>query len=487
MDNEKSNTNNPMIILVDSDHDSESNMIQSNMEEDTNKSYLKQDLLTKVYVIRWLILILYSLSVIANAMTVLTWSPIAEKANSYFNSIGISAINLLTVICQIMYFPGTLLSFYASEKTNLRIYLIIAGFLTCVGNTFRLIGAVGKEKTMNNDIAYFLILLGTTLIGLAQPFYVNLPAKIASTWFPLNERDIATTLCFLAHSFGTATGLYASPLFVTNTVSNVEILRLIFTQFMISLFALILILLFFHDKPPLAPSRSAHIFLEDKLVRNEAKNRTFTAFVAYFYDQMNQLFRSGDYMQLLVAFTIQLSNINAFAGLLQQLPGNYSTGQIGLTGAAFVGAGVAGTIFIGFIIEWSKAYRTVLKFAYSISFLSWIFFLINCRPNNFALFIFGAVLVGITSIPSIPATIVSAVECAYPVPEETTIGVLYISANILSVICTFIGQGLLAIHGNYSNPFFPFGIWVFLYLLLGLVPIYIFKGKYHRFEKDSMK
>lgn len=50
-----------------------------------------------VYFARWFMLLLFVLSGISNAMILLSFAPISDKATSYFN-VGLTEINLLNVI-----------------------------------------------------------------------------------------------------------------------------------------------------------------------------------------------------------------------------------------------------------------------------------------------------------------------------------------------------------------------------------------------------
>ena len=87
----------------------------------------------------------------------------------------------------------------------------------------------------------------------------------------------------------------------------------------------------------------------------------------------------------------------------------------------------------------------------------------------------------------VPATIVCAVECAYPIPEEASVGVLYMSGYTFSIATTFIGQVFLQESNNQKAPFFPGGIWFLSTLIFSIAPALLFNGKYLRFEQDSSK
>lgn len=160
-----------------------------------------------VYGYRWIALTVFVTAGISNALILLTWSPISDKASDYWNNLPISLVNLLAVIFQAVYLPGTMLSLKAMHTTNLRQTMLLGGSLTASGCCIRYLGAMLYDA---NDISatgsYVLVLLGTAVVALAQPFYLNMPAKIASTWFSIKERDLSTTLCSLANPLGSALG-----------------------------------------------------------------------------------------------------------------------------------------------------------------------------------------------------------------------------------------------------------------------------------------
>lgn len=308
-----------------------------------------------------------------------------------------------------------------------------------------------------------------------------MPAKIAATWFAVSERDIATTLCSLANPLGSAIGSFIPAMFITGESDHAiatGIWSLLLTQLIVAGTALVLTLILFQDAPPTPPSESAKKMLAASSGNSQVANRMF--------HEVKNLFRNAEYVKLFFSFTIILGNLNALAALLNQLPGGYGNGEIGLTGAALIMSGFVGAFCTGFVLDYSKAYRSVLKAAYYLAFVSWIFFLSNCREGNFGLFIASGALLGFFTLPTIPATIVSTVECSYPVPEDASVGFLYIGANLMAIVMTFVGQVLLGMGaGDSPAPLFPYGYWVMATLLLILVPITLFQGQYFRLEEDT--
>jgi sugar phosphate permease len=351
---------------------------------DDSKSY-------QVYTYRWVVLALFVFSGVANAMVYLTWAPITDKAQTYWNDINITAVNLLSVIFQICYVPGTFLALRFAERHSLRGLLLRGGFLTSIGCVFRVFGTLLIDSSSGGS--YALVLFGTFFVGLSQPFYLNMPAKIASTWFGVSERNAATTLASLANPLGSAIGSLLPAMFVNSESDHAiqtGVRTLLLVQMIVALVALGLSFFFLKSQPETPASASSAKMLELKSSKGLNTIR----------EDMGHLFQNAEYRKLLVSFSIVLGNLNAITALLNQLPGNYSNGDIGLTGAALIMSGFLGAFSTGFVLDCSKSLKKVLKTAYFLTTLSWIFFLSNCRNNNFPLFITSAALLGLATLPT---------------------------------------------------------------------------------------
>jgi FLVCR family MFS transporter 7 len=217
----------------------------------------------RVYTYRWMIVICFVAAGVANALVLLSWSPISDLASDYWNGLSISLINLLAVTFQILYLPGTMLSLRAMQIGGLRYTMLLGGALTFSGCFFRWLATYVYEN--NNDMnaisSYLLVLFGTCLVALAQPFYLNMPAKIASTWFSVSERDVSTTLCSLANPLGSALGSILPAMFVAEndagTVNGVS--ELMEAQMIVAATILGLTFFAFRKAPP-TPPRYASLY-----------------------------------------------------------------------------------------------------------------------------------------------------------------------------------------------------------------------------------
>lgn len=71
-------------------------------------------------------------------------------------------------------------------------------------------------------------------------------------------------------------------------------------------------------------------------------------------------------------------------------------------------------------------------------------------------------------------------------PEDASVGVMYVGANLTAILATFVGQVLLGLEkGDVPAPFFPYGYWIICSMLICVVPILLFNGQYLRLEQDK--
>jgi nitrate/nitrite transporter NarK len=318
----------------------------------------------EVYSYRWIILFTFILSGVANAFVLLTWAPITDKAQTYWDDIDITTINLLSVIFQICYVPGTFLSLYFSSNYSMYSSLIAGSLLTAIGCFIRYVGVLIRDNA-GAHTSYAVVFIGTTLVALAQPVYLNMPAKIASIWFATNERDASSILGSLSNPLGSAIGSFIPGMLVSGTsLSSIKhgIQTTLMVQMIFAFVSLGASIFLFRERPPTPPSATAE---------NTADARANSPSV---FEYFGTLLTSPEYLKILIPFTIILANLNAVAALLNQLPTNYSSGQIGITGAALIMGGFIASLAIGYILDYTKAHLFLMRLLYVLTFISWTFF-----------------------------------------------------------------------------------------------------------------
>lgn len=164
----------------------------------------------RAYSYRWIILAIFCMLDMCNAILFVTFAPISNISKNYFggsdSSYGSSsAVNMLATMFLILYPVGTVIGLIFQKRYGLKHTLVFAGSINAFGALLRLLAAI-YQNDLGDGGCYALMLLGQSIAALAYPIYVNLPAAIASTWFPVNERDMSTTVGAMFNPIGNAAG-----------------------------------------------------------------------------------------------------------------------------------------------------------------------------------------------------------------------------------------------------------------------------------------
>ena len=171
----------------------------------------------KVYGERWWSLFVYAMLMMSNAMMWVTFSPISDIAGHYFgrNSFYGSnpGINMMANMYLILYAPGMILSIYTYKYLKPRKALLLSSIMTMCGALLRYMAALSKEDISGTSL-YWAMLLGQALAAFAQPTLLNFPAALSGIWFPVQERDISTTIASMSSPIGNAIGALIPVLFV---------------------------------------------------------------------------------------------------------------------------------------------------------------------------------------------------------------------------------------------------------------------------------
>jgi sugar phosphate permease len=186
-------------------------MLEQKLEENDN---------IKVYRERWWVLAVFASAVMGNALLWVTFAPISDLAQHYFgvhSTFGsTTSINMLANIFLIMYAPASLLGMMLIKYYRPRITILTATSLTAIGALLRYIGAL-SFNTIGAGNTYAIIFIGQAFAAVAQPMLLNSTPALAAIWFPITEREIATTIGSMCSPIGNAIGQIIPIIFVEKT------------------------------------------------------------------------------------------------------------------------------------------------------------------------------------------------------------------------------------------------------------------------------
>ena len=205
---------------------------------------------------------------------------------------------------------------------------------------------VGSPDT-NSLVSYPLVVVGTILVGMSQPFFQCTPPLLSATWFAPSERATSTAIALNFNQIGIATAFIVGGAMAvdrTGLSSYMGLIALICTAVTVGT------LLQFQNEPLIPPS-----FSEMNKRKRGVKEPPFRTSV-------QRLFQKPGFTQALAAFicSISITNvIGAFIDEIMERGGIVEQLSIDLAGAGFEFAILLGGILIGGYVDRTKKYKNV--------------------------------------------------------------------------------------------------------------------------------
>jgi len=304
-------------------------------------------------------------------------------------------------------------------------------------------------------------------------------AVISLTWFSVSERDFAMTILSLANTAGSAMGSIVPTLIVTESDTDAQslgpaIASLLLVQLVCAAVAMVAVYIWFTSAPALPPSVAAGLLQksnvrsagtsvvagggasegseEEEEQTKKSKKRVFDD--DSMWQNVKKLLGNTQYVLLLCGFACAIGSLNSLASLLGQLPTNNTPSQVGIIGFCIILSGFFGAVSCGAILSTYKAYATTLKAAFIGALTSLVCFFLACHNDNFALMCLTGGMTGFFVLATIPAGLQCAVECTHPVSEDAAVGLMQLTANLVTIPYTFLGQAMLANNGTAGDDNF---------------------------------
>ena len=435
---------------------------------------------------RFVVLLVFFVAQISTAVVWITYASWSQEAAVYYG-VSIDAINGLSVVFMAAYLPGTVLSAWVYNKFSLRSGLILATFVNSVGAWIRVAPTFGA------------VMLGQVLCALVQPFFTNAPAKIASRWFPVSSRGLATAVGAMANPVGIGIGQVLPSVFVS-TVNNTlvptspaQVLGasdLAICEAGIATAAFVLVLALLRNRPPTPPSAS-----QEGVADEADKAEPFGAVAARTWRFVVDCFSSRDFAILFLVFGAGLGIFNAISTLVQQMtsPACSTSDDASLYGGVLLGVGVCSAIAVGVALDRTHNYRLGLRVGFGGGAVLLLILTLVIQPGNMNVIAAFFALLGLVVIPMLPCSFEAAVEATYPVPEDISNGLLMMAGNYAGIALIYIMSAFLnsvdwcaqSASGGFLYP--GSSIVVVVVMALAASLIFLFRGELKRFNVEGGK
>jgi len=273
-------------------------------------------------------------------------------------------------------------------------------------------------------VSYTLILVGTILVGAAQPFFQCTPPLLSATWFASNERATSTAVALNFNQIGIATAFLVGGAMATSTEGLESYFGLI--AVICSIITLGTVLQFQGD-PTHPPSASEY----EKRISGEVEPP--------FLESVKSLFKIRGFTFPLVAFicSITITNIvGAFIDEVMCRGGITDQFQVDMAGAGFEIAILLGGIGIGGFVDRTKEYKrvTLICIAASAALIVPLGLTEHAIGQEPVLLLLALFSLGLFAGPIQPINAELAVDVAYPCDETAVESVQQIGGNLVSAL-----------------------------------------------------
>jgi MFS family permease len=295
--------------------------------------------------------------------------------------------------------------------------MMIGCWLRCGGITF-------LQPEPSTVTTYPYIVLGTVLVGFAQPFFQCTPPLLSATWFASTERATSTAIALNFNQIGIAVAFIVGGAMAINTTgleNYFGLIAILCTIVTAGTFVQ------FQNEPPIPPSQSE---LDKKLSNTDEPP---------FLTSVQGFFQKNGFTQALVAFICSISITNVIGTFIEDIAhsgGLTSQLQIDLTGAGFELAILLGGILIGGYVDRSKQYKNVTLgcLVASILLLLPLGITNGIFSTNPIILLISLLGLGLVVGPVQPINAELAVDVTYPGDETAVESVQQIGGNMISAL-----------------------------------------------------
>ncbi|KAI8087980.1 major facilitator superfamily domain-containing protein [Gilbertella persicaria] len=375
----------------------------------------------RTYKIRFYGLAVIGLSNIASSLNWLAVAPVPEYANSFFNQIGLSAINWFSNVFMLTYLLAGPASSWVYDHWSLRTGIIIGSVLQTLGAWLRYASAFVNDPMSKIALA----MIGQIVCAVGQPFILNACTPYAALWFSADGRGTATMVGGVTNAIGMAIASLILPALVPNANSlGVGFLAIacITTGCTIPVF-------FIPKKPKTPPSYSA-----------SSKSK----YTMSFSQSLRELFCNYNYLIIMFAFGVLCGLFSSFTSLLTQIvtPYGISVDEAGYLGAAFIVAGLVGAVITGIFIDKTGRHKWVIKAYVPIIGVMYLAFYFVVKSASYSAMMAICVLLGFFTFSLLPVALELSIESSFPISEAISSPLLWMSSQVLGLIILLVMDAL---------------------------------------------
>jgi len=362
-----------------------------------------------------------------NGFTWANYSPVPNQAKVVFDMTH-TQLNWLLASYTAVWIPAILPSTMTQQRYGPVRTLLAASLLNLAGCALKLAALLWFPN-------FWWCLLGQTLCGASEVFFLSLPPLLASSWFDERHRGTVTAVASLSNSVGVALALGITAPIVEATADPRDGFRgIMIAQGALSLFSLLLVLLL-----PAAPAEAPSLTASKPLPLSEL------------VPAVKRLLRHRNFLLLVVAQAVFIQNLWTFDGIFVQAVQPFGVSQVdaGVMTSMFTIVGALGQFVMGKLVDRSRDPYPFIVGCYSASVgaISVVSLAMAVAGDVTVAGYIAMPLLGVFALSSCPAVYEFVMEVVYPIPAAAALGINFMTPRVtLGTAMYQIASALLTNH-----------------------------------------
>ena len=412
----------------------------------------------KIYRRRWLILFLFSCISFANGVLYTCIVSINDIISRYYK-VKEDSVDWAGNIFPFMYIFMALPSAYLMTSMGLRSLVIVGASLNAIGTCLHFAGVFGN--------GYKFIMGGQAAAALSFPTILQVPVRLSTVWFPEYEHAKATSVAMVAKVFGLGIGFLQPSYMVPDVTNSDDIYGGLFNMYLshvvFVLVCLVMIYIFFKEKPPLPPSfaAAASNFRSLEESDKEMASPTMIESVKVLSVNKNYLILTQAYA---IYFGLYLFYVTCLNDMVSELVEDTYIGWMGFSADV---AAIVGILLCSVLIDKFQAYQLCsLGLTFGV-LVSWTMFTLALVRWKIPVVLFVTYcLVSLFGAPFFVVGIEYSAEITYPISEGLSSAIILLLGNLYGfLLVLFLGSWIEKGHLALA-AYFVIGMYAVCFILV---------------------
>ncbi|XP_026287461.1 feline leukemia virus subgroup C receptor-related protein 1 [Frankliniella occidentalis] len=393
----------------------------------------------RVYRKRWVILALFLLELLFNAVPWMQYTVLADVATVYYG-VSNTEVEWTALVYNLTAMVLVIPAAFVLDKYGLRPSMLVGAVLNAAGLWLRVVGVWPD--------CFWAVLAGHALVSVATNFFVSAPPRLAAVWFPADEVSSAVGASIIGQMGGVSLGCLLAPLTARQTWTPDENFRgfLVLNLTLAILATVLLVAVFFlFDQAPAHPPSPAQ-------AAAQAAGKDAPEEKGSYFKSLLRICKNGGFLLLLLSFNIIISVYVAITTVLNRDITQFFPDRAAETGylaTLLCVTGIVATFGFGIALDKTKKFKELSGICYFGGLASIALFSGTISTCSMEVVYLVAAIVGVFMTSYFVPAFEWGVELTYPEPEGNPTSLLNWLMQFTSLVTTLTYSHMFSVWGPH--------------------------------------